>query len=80
MCVCLCNRRGYTWSDFALCAAQNLPLYLLTWKIAPAIAVGNCCVAKPSELSGVTAWMLGRVLNDAGVPPGVVSIFNCVRM
>ena len=44
----------------------NLPLYLLTFKIAPAIATGNTVVAKPSEMTSVTAWLLGRVLNEAG--------------
>ncbi|KYR01551.1 aldehyde dehydrogenase [Tieghemostelium lacteum] len=57
-----------------LISPWNLPLYLLTWKIAPAIAVGNTCVCKPSEMSSMTAYLLGQVLNDAGVPPGVVNI------
>ena len=57
-----------------LISPWNLPLYLLTWKIAPAIAVGNTCVAKPSEVTPMTAFMLGEVFNQAGVPPGVVNI------
>lgn len=57
-----------------LFAPWNLPLYLLTWKLAPAIAVGNSCVCKPSEFTSVTAAMLCDVLNDAGVPPGVVNM------
>ncbi|XP_004465340.1 2-aminomuconic semialdehyde dehydrogenase [Dasypus novemcinctus] len=52
----------------------NLPLYLLTWKLAPAIAAGNTVVAKPSELTSVTAWMLCKLLDKAGVPPGVVNV------
>ncbi|XP_043932203.1 2-aminomuconic semialdehyde dehydrogenase [Protopterus annectens] len=57
-----------------LISPWNLPLYLLTWKIAPAIAVGNTVVAKPSEMTSVTAWMMCRLLSEAGVPPGVVNI------
>ncbi len=57
-----------------LISPWNLPLYLLTWKIAPAIASGNTCVCKPSELTSFTAFLLGEVLNEAGVPPGVVNI------
>lgn len=52
----------------------NLPLYLLTWKIAPAIAFGNAVVCKPSELTPLTAHMLCEVLNEAGVPKGVVNM------
>lgn len=57
-----------------LISPWNLPLYLLTWKIAPAIAFGNTCVCKPSEFTSVTAWMLCSILNEAGVPPGVVNM------
>jgi len=49
-------------------------MYLLTWKIAPAIAFGNTCVAKPSELTSLTAWKLCEVLQDAELPTGVVNI------
>eukprot|EP01130_Rhizamoeba_saxonica_P003675 TRINITY_DN1532_c0_g1_i1.p1 TRINITY_DN1532_c0_g1~~TRINITY_DN1532_c0_g1_i1.p1 ORF type:complete len:489 (-),score=114.40 TRINITY_DN1532_c0_g1_i1:705-2171(-) len=56
-----------------LISPWNLPLYLLTWKIAPAICVGNSCIAKPSELTSVTAWMFANVCNEAGLPPGVVN-------
>jgi len=52
----------------------NLPLYLLTWKIAPALATGNTVVAKPSEVTPMTAWMLGRLANEAGLPKGVLNI------
>ncbi|KAK2856315.1 hypothetical protein Q5P01_005050 [Channa striata] len=57
-----------------LISPWNLPLYLLTWKIAPAIATGNTVVAKPSEMTSVTAWMMCKLLEQAGVPPGVVNI------
>ncbi|XP_058526997.1 2-aminomuconic semialdehyde dehydrogenase isoform X2 [Ochotona princeps] len=57
-----------------LISPWNLPLYLLTWKLAPALAAGNAVIAKPSELTSVTAWMLCKLLNKAGVPPGVVNI------
>ena len=46
----------------------NLPLYLFTWKIAPALATGNTVVGKPSEVTPVTAWRLGRLAVEAGVP------------
>lgn len=57
-----------------LIAPWNLPLYLLTWKIAPALACGNTAVCKPSEWTSRTAEMLGAILNEAGVPKGVCNI------
>ena len=54
----------------------NLPLYLFTWKIAPAIAAGNCVVAKPSEITPMTAYLLGEILNEAGLPQGVLNIVH----
>jgi aminomuconate-semialdehyde/2-hydroxymuconate-6-semialdehyde dehydrogenase len=54
----------------------NLPLYLLTWKIAPAIATGNCVVAKPSEVTPYTAFLLGEICNEAGLPKGVLNIVH----
>ncbi|MGY1424860.1 aldehyde dehydrogenase [Lysobacter sp. A289] len=54
----------------------NLPLYLLTWKIAPALAAGNTVVAKPSEITPVTASMLGELAADIGFPPGVLNIIH----
>ncbi|CAI5770144.1 2-aminomuconic semialdehyde dehydrogenase [Podarcis lilfordi] len=57
-----------------LISPWNLPLYLLTWKIAPAIAYGNTVIAKPSEMTSATAWMMCKLLNKAGIPPGVVNI------
>lgn len=58
----------------ALISPWNLPLYLLTWKIAPAIAYGCTCVCKPSEFTSWTAYMLCTVMVKAGVPPGVVNM------
>lgn len=59
-----------------LISPWNLPLYLLTWKIAPAIAAGNCCVAKPSELTPLTANRLAELSLEAGLPPGVINIVH----
>jgi len=52
----------------------NLPLYLFTWKIAPALAAGNTVVAKPSEITPCTAARLGELAIEAGFPPGVFNI------
>ncbi|XP_015267816.1 PREDICTED: aldehyde dehydrogenase family 8 member A1 isoform X3 [Gekko japonicus] len=57
-----------------LISPWNLPLYLLTWKIAPAVMCGNTVIAKPSEMTSVTAWMMCKLLDKAGFPPGVVNI------
>lgn len=54
----------------------NLPLYLFTWKIAPALAAGNCVVAKPSEVTPMTAFMLSEICNDVGLPKGVLNIVH----
>lgn len=54
----------------------NLPLYLLSWKIAPALAMGNCVVAKPSEITPMTAYLLSRLCRSAGLPPGVLNIVH----
>jgi aminomuconate-semialdehyde/2-hydroxymuconate-6-semialdehyde dehydrogenase len=59
-----------------LISPWNLPLYLLSWKIAPAIASGNTCVAKPSELTPLTANALAELSLEAGVPPGVINIVH----
>lgn len=59
-----------------LISPWNLPLYLFTWKIAPAIATGNTAVGKPSEMTPVTAHMLGEICNEAGLPPGVLNIVH----
>ncbi|CAF0929368.1 unnamed protein product [Brachionus calyciflorus] len=57
-----------------LISPWNLPLYLLTWKIAPCIASGCTCVCKPSEFTSLTAYMLCDIFLKAGVPPGVVNV------
>ncbi|MCI5082349.1 MAG: aldehyde dehydrogenase [Saprospiraceae bacterium] len=54
----------------------NLPLYLFSWKIAPALAAGNCVVAKPSELTPMTAYMLSKACIEAGLPKGVLNIVH----
>jgi aminomuconate-semialdehyde/2-hydroxymuconate-6-semialdehyde dehydrogenase len=54
----------------------NLPLYLFTWKIAPALAAGNCVIAKPSELTPMTAHLLAAICTEAGLPPGVLAILH----
>lgn len=54
----------------------NLPLYLFTWKIAPAIAAGNCVVAKPSEVTPATAFLLSKICEKAGLPKGVLNIVH----
>lgn len=54
----------------------NLPLYLFSWKIAPALAAGNCVIAKPSEITPKTAAMLCQICQDAGLPKGVLNILH----
>ncbi|GIY18580.1 2-aminomuconic semialdehyde dehydrogenase [Caerostris darwini] len=58
----------------AIIVPWNLPLYLLTFKLGPALAYGNTVVAKPSEFTSVTAWMLCSVIREAGIPDGVVNM------
>ncbi len=59
-----------------LISPWNLPLYLLSWKVAPAIATGNTAVAKPSEITPVTAYRLAQICIEAGLPPGVLNIVH----
>jgi aminomuconate-semialdehyde/2-hydroxymuconate-6-semialdehyde dehydrogenase len=54
----------------------NLPLYLFTWKIAPALAAGNCVIAKPSEVTPMTAFLLSELATQAGFPEGVLNIIH----
>jgi aminomuconate-semialdehyde/2-hydroxymuconate-6-semialdehyde dehydrogenase len=54
----------------------NLPLYLFTWKIAPALASGNCVLAKPSEITPMTAYLLSELCIEAGLPKGVLNIVH----
>src|SRR5438093_1115365 len=59
-----------------LISPWNLPLYLLSWKIAPAVAVGNTAVAKPSELTPMTAYLLCEICREAGLPKGVLNVVH----
>jgi aminomuconate-semialdehyde/2-hydroxymuconate-6-semialdehyde dehydrogenase len=59
-----------------LISPWNLPLYLFTWKVAPAIAVGNTCVAKPSEVTPVTASLFAQLAAEAGLPAGVLNVIH----
>lgn len=54
----------------------NLPLYLFTWKIAPALAAGNCVIGKPSEITPNTATLLAEICMEAGLPAGVLNIIH----
>ena len=54
----------------------NLPLYLFTWKIAPALAAGNCVIAKPSEVTPLTSYLLSKICMEAGLPAGVLNIVH----
>jgi len=54
----------------------NLPLYLFTWKIAPALAAGNCVVAKPSEITPMTAFLFSELCIEAGLPAGVLNVVH----
>src|SRR3712207_9069216 len=60
----------------AVIVPWNLPLLLLTWKVAPALACGNTVVVKPSEETPSTATLLAEVLDDVGVPPGVYNVVH----
>lgn len=54
----------------------NLPLYLFSWKIAPALAAGNCVIAKPSEVTPMTAYLMSKLVKEAGFPDGVLNIIH----
>jgi len=60
----------------ALISPWNLPLYLITWKIAPCIAAGNTAICKPSELTPKTASMLAEIISESSIPPGVINIVH----
>lgn len=60
----------------AVIAPWNLPLLLMTWKVAPALACGNAVVVKPSEHTPATATLLGEVMNDVGIPRGVYNVVH----
>ena len=54
----------------------NLPLYLFSWKIAPALAAGNCVIAKPSEVTPLSSFLLSKLCKEAGLPDGVLNIVH----
>ena len=54
----------------------NLPLYLFTWKIAPALAAGNAVIAKPSEFTPMTSYLFSKICIEAGLPNGVLNIIH----
>jgi aminomuconate-semialdehyde/2-hydroxymuconate-6-semialdehyde dehydrogenase len=54
----------------------NLPLLLFTWKVAPALAAGNCVIAKPSEITPMTAYLLSTLAEEAGFPAGVLNVLH----
>ncbi|GKY90156.1 2-hydroxymuconic semialdehyde dehydrogenase [Sinisalibacter aestuarii] len=60
----------------AVISPWNLPLLLMTWKVGPALASGNTVVVKPSEETPLTTTLLGEVMNDVGVPPGVFNVVH----
>ena len=60
----------------AVICPWNLPLLLMTWKVAPALAAGNTVVVKPSEETPATATLLGQVMNEVGIPPGVYNVVH----
>lgn len=59
-----------------LISPWNLPLYLFTWKVAPALAAGCTAVGKPSEVTPMTAFLLGEICEEVGLPPGVLNIVH----
>ncbi|KAK5119146.1 hypothetical protein LTR85_007760 [Meristemomyces frigidus] len=71
---CLTYEHRSPLGVFALISPWNMPLYLLTWKIAPCIAFGCTGVAKPSEMTSMSAFLLAGVFQEAGLPPGVMNI------
>lgn len=74
------NSKSYTLRQpigvVAVISPWNLPLLLFTWKLAPAVATGNCVIAKPSEVTPMTAFMLSQLINEAGFPGGVINILH----
>jgi aminomuconate-semialdehyde/2-hydroxymuconate-6-semialdehyde dehydrogenase len=74
------NSQSYTLRQplgtVAAISPWNLPLLLFTWKCAPALAAGNCLIAKPSEITPMTAFLLSKLINEAGFPPGVFNVLH----
>lgn len=74
-----CNHFYTTYEPIGVCGIiipWNLPLWALVVKLAPCLAMGNCCVVKPSEKTPVTALKVAELLQEAGIPSGVVNIVN----
>ena len=71
---------NYTLRDplgiVACISPWNYPLHLLTWKIAPALAIGNCVIAKPSEITPMTSYLFAKACIKVGLPKGVLSIIH----
>jgi aminomuconate-semialdehyde/2-hydroxymuconate-6-semialdehyde dehydrogenase len=71
---------NYTLRDplgvVACISPWNLPLYLFTWKIAPALAAGNTVIAKPSEITPMTAYLFSKLCIEAGLPAGVLNVLH----
>jgi len=71
---------NYTLRDplgpVACISPWNLPLYLFTWKVAPALAAGNCVVGKPSEVTPLTAFLLAEICCEIGLPDGVFNVLH----
>ncbi len=74
------NSKTYTLRQplgvVATISPWNFPMLLFTWKFAPALAAGNCVIAKPSEVTPMTAYLLSTLANDAGFPPGVLNVLH----
>ena len=74
------NVINYTLRDplgtVACISPWNYPLHLLTWKIAPALAIGNCVIAKPSEVTPMTAYLFSKACIKVGLPKGVLNILH----
>ncbi|AZZ37341.1 2-hydroxymuconic semialdehyde dehydrogenase [Bdellovibrio sp. qaytius] len=71
------NYTDYSALGVVACISPwNLPLYLLTWKIAPALVAGNTVVAKPSEVTPMTAYLLAKICAEVGLPKGVLNIIH----
>ncbi|MBI1216114.1 MAG: aldehyde dehydrogenase family protein, partial [Alphaproteobacteria bacterium] len=74
------NAYSYTlrqpYGTVATISPWNLPLLLFTWKLAPALAAGNCVIAKPSEVTPMTAYLLSTYANAAGIPAGALNVLH----
>lgn len=71
-----CRLRREALGVVALITPWNYPMLMVAWKVAPALAAGNCCVVKPSELASLTTLELGTIATEVGLPPGVLNIIT----